>query len=342
MIAGLAVFVGLSLVAGAVYRQRGSPPQTSDVYRSTEHNYSIRLPGPPWKRDEELAKRLGGVLAFRLERPAAYVVFIVRDFPKAAPTAGELRESLVARLRLFPITNLRFEDKTAGATFGGRSANRLVFQGEIDKTPVSGDVHYLTHEGKAYWLVRWCPAAEVEKVAGGLADLAARFALLDLRPDWHPELQLFSGVAARYTLTGEGDRWSKAPYPPQNYDPAADLALVARVSDGSTSARAQLLVLLLPSGGDPIDVAKSHLLARQKEVYPGTKLVGLRDGPEGSIHDAVVLRVDNTPERSLFVVLRAVPLSSRVAVVLAECDFAKRDVWEDGFHKLLATFRPAE
>jgi hypothetical protein len=339
VVVGLTLSVALALLTAVLYRQRGPAPVISDEFRSAEHNYSVRPPGPPWKRDDELAKRLGGVLAFRLASLDAVVVLVVRDYPKTIPTAGELRDTIIARLRQYPVSVLHFEDKSEGATFGGRPASRLVFQGQVDNVPASGDVHYLAHQGKAYWLVRWCPSTDVEKVAGGLADLAGRFTLLDLRPDWHPEVHSFSGTAARYSLTAEGNRWVKAPYPPASYDPAADLALVGRLQDGDAATRAQLLVLMLPSIDDPVQAATSHLLARQKEIYPDTKMTVLPGG--SNQHDVVGLRLDTTKERAIFVLMRVVRSESRLIVATVECDFARRDVWEEEFRKLLTTFRPA-
>jgi len=342
VVAGLLVLVSLVLGLATVYRVKAPRAGVPEVYRSAEHNYSVRLPGPPWQRDDDLAKRLGGVLAFRREHPEADVVLAVRELSTTLPTPGELRDAALARLRQYPVNDLRFEDKSGGVAFGGKPAGRIVFQGEMRDTPVSGDVHYLAHQGGAYWFYRWCPAVDVHKTAGDLADLAGRFTALDLRPDWRPMQRTLGGSKLNYTLTAEGDRWHKAPYPPENYDPAADLALVGQARSDATP-QAQLLVLLLPpDGGAPVERAKSHVLARQKEVYPETALAELSDAAITRSDDTLVLRVDNTKERARFMVLRVMPLPSRLVVVCAECDYAKRDLWENDLGKLVASFKSGD
>ncbi|HEY1379096.1 MAG TPA: hypothetical protein VGF55_20005 [Gemmataceae bacterium] len=352
--AGLIVFVSLGLATVAVYRQARPPASAGgpEPYRSGEHNYSFLLPGPPWHRDADLAKRLGGVLAFRRDEPASVVVLAVRAFPTYVPTPGELREEAIARLRKFPFQNLQPEDKS-GATLAGKPAGRFVFQGTVDGVIQSGDVQYLTHQGVGYWLFRWCPAEAVDQAAAGLADLADRFALLDLHPDWQPPRRTFTGTKASYTLTAEGDRWDATPYPPASYDPAADLALVAkeRAAAADPTRQALLLVVLLPAGqGDPAERAKAHLLERQKEVYEATTLTDVPASDAAAPADKVgsepgkvlTLRVKNTPDRERFVVLGVVARPDGPLMLWAECDFARRSIWEADFRTLIASYRPGK
>jgi hypothetical protein len=344
LVAGLIVFLGIGLTTAAVYRPRQpAPPSGPEPYRSTEHNYSLRPPAPAWQQDDDLAKRLGGVLAFRRENPEARVVLCVRDYPKYVPSAGELREDAVARLRKLPVENLQREDKPEGGAFGGKPTNRFVFQGSIDGTIVSGDVESLFHQGKAYWLFRWCPTAVVDQVAGDLAELTACFSLLDLRPDWQPPRRHFLGAKVKYVLTAEGDRWENSPFPPESFDPAADLALIGKPDRGPNDAtrQAQLLLLLLPAGeGKPMERAKSHLLARQKDLYPETTLAETPVAAGGQApNNTLALRVANTKARERFVVLRVVPRLDRLLVLWAECDFARRDLWEADFLKLAGSLK---
>src|SRR5207244_2401107 len=109
-------------------RSQPTAPAKPKPFVSEEHNYSFVLPGPPWQRDSDLAKRLGGVLAFHRDEPATAVVLAVRKYPKYVPAAGELREEAVTRLRKFPFTNLQPEDRPEGV-LAGRPAGRFVFQG---------------------------------------------------------------------------------------------------------------------------------------------------------------------------------------------------------------------
>jgi hypothetical protein len=349
VLAGLVIFISIGLLTAALFRRAEPIKSGPEPYRSIEHNYSMVLPGPEWLRDGDLAKRIGGVLAFRRENPDAQVVFVVRQFPKYVPTAAELRDVAAARLRKIPIENLQQEDKSEGATFAGRPAGRFVFQGAIDGALVSGDVLYLTHQGAGYWLYRWCPATVVGKSAVSLADLTNRFALLDLHPDWQPPRRSFSGTKAKYTLTAEGDRWDMAPYPPENYDPAADLALVGRPNDGGPdpARQAQLLVVILPAGdGDAVNRAKAHMLARQKDVYPDSTLADLPPVDEKASADAplnlLTLQVKNTKDRERFVILGVVSRIEGPLAIWAECDITRRAMWEADFRKLVGSYAPGK
>jgi hypothetical protein len=303
--AGLIILLSLTLLTVTFFRRtQPAPPTGPKPFVSDEHNYSFVMPGPPWQRDADLAKRLGGVLAFHRDDLDASAVLAVRKYPKYVPAAGELREEPLTRLRKFPFKNLSPEDRPDGM-LAGRHAGRFVFLGGAGDTSVSGDVQYLTHQGTGYWLYRWCPTAAVERAATDLADFADRFALLDLHPDWQPPRRTFTGEKLKYTLTAEGDRWDKASYPPANYDPAADLALVGQEREGATDPlrQAMLLVVILPPGeGDPVERAKAHLLERQKEVYEGTTLTDVAAAADG----VVSMKVVNTKDRERFVLLRVI------------------------------------
>jgi hypothetical protein len=330
----------------AVFYHGREPTKTGpEPYRSTEHNYSLLLPGPEWQRGEDSAKRLGGVLAFHRENPDAQAVFVVRRYPKYVPTAAELRDEAIARLRRFPIDNLQYDDKLADITFAGRPAQRFVFQGAIDGTIVSGDVVFLPHQGAAYWLYRWCPATAVEQAAPSLAELADRFGLLDLHAEWRPPRRTFIGTKAKYALTAEGDRWDKAPYPPENYDAAADLALIGKPQDGASDPvrQAQLLVVILPAGdGDPVERARAHVLARQKDLYEETTMADLPPTDENSSAGGslriLAFRTKNTKDRERFAVVGVAPRKEGPIVIWAECDFGRRAIWESDFRKLIGSF----
>jgi hypothetical protein len=339
-------------MTAAAYRNREpAQPSGPEPFRSIEHNYSVRLPGAAWQQDNDSARRLRGVLGFRRSDPDAQVVLIVREYPKYVPTPMELREEAAARLRDFPVENLQREDKSDGAQFAGKPSGRFVFQGAVDGTIVSGDVHFLAHQGAAYWLYRWCPTASVAAAEAALADMAGRFELLDLHADWQPPRHTFTGTKVAYTLTAEGDRWDKAPNPPGDYDSAADLALIGRPQEGAVNPlrQAQLLVLILPNGeGDATVRAKAHLLARQKEIYEETTVTEAPPADETAPTDQVgnvggkvlTLRLTNRKDRERFVVLGVLPRADGPLVIWAECDFARRALWEADFRKLVDSYQP--
>jgi hypothetical protein len=210
---------------------------------------------------------------------------------------------------------------------------------------MSGDCHILFHQGFAYWLYRWCPAGAVEALAVELAAMRDRFGLLNQRPDWKPTRTTFAGTKLAFTLTAEGDRWSEAAFAPAEYDPLADLVLVADGSEDDPTRRATLFVLRLPvaDGGDPAERAKAHVLERQKDAYPESTMTELAAAAAGGTTPVQVytLKVTNRPERERFILLGVVPRPEGPVVLWAECDFARRSLWEEDFRRLVATFRSA-
>jgi hypothetical protein len=363
IVGGMIVLVSLVLMSATIYRQfRSTGPAASKPASSDDHNYSFDMPpeGPDelWQRDRDLAKQMGGVLAFRHARPdAAWFVLAVRNYPKYVPTLAELKEEAISRLRAIPLSNLQHEDKSTGASLAGRPAGRVVFQGMarekinsglfqgvVQDRLMSGDVLYLTHQGAAYWFYRLCPTNEVDSRAAELAELTERFALLDLHPDWQPPRRSFTGEKVKYTLTAEGDRWNVAQYPAANYDPAADLALVGQEREGVNEPARQALTLVVPlppGDGEIMERAKAHLLERQKEIYEATTLADepgdakSGDGPA----KLAALKVVNTKDRERFVVLGVVARPEGPIMVWAECDYARRPIWEAEFRKLVGSYK---
>ncbi len=336
------------MVGGVLHRRHASTrARGAQTYQSTEFNYRFLVPGPPWQRDDATRDRLGvNSFAFRRTRPDAWIALAVRDNPARIPAPAELREEALRHLRQ-RFQDVQFEDASGGGELGGQPAARLVFQGRADETVMSGDCHFLLRQGFAYWLFRWCPAEAVAQAVPELDTLLDGFAFLNQRPDWQPPRQTFTAPDAAYTITGEGDRWAKASFPPAEYDPRADLVLEAseRAHDTSPLRRATLTVLRFPKvGGDALQEAKDHLLKREQETYPQTRLDEVPPADTGAPTEAfpgkvVGLKVSNTPDRVRFVLLGAAPQAGGAVVLWAECDFGRRGFWEPEFRRLFASLR---
>jgi hypothetical protein len=331
------------------YRPQPRPAAGPGPYKSPDFNYSFVLPGPPWQRDEATRDRLrANAFAFHRTDPDAWVALAVRDLPKHVPNAVELREEALRHLRrLFP--DLQLED-APGGELGGRPAARLVFQGSVGDAVMSGDCHMADHQGFAFWLFRWCPAGAVESLKDELGGMPGRFGFLNQRPGWQPPRTTFTGSRVAYALTADGDRWSKAPSAPADYDPRADLVLEAREREGEPPRRATLIVFVMPAedGGELVERAKAYLLKRQQEIYPETRLdevpAAEATAPAHTVGTApgrvLHLKVTNRPERERLVVLGVVPRPGGPIVLWGECDYAQRSLWEPQLRRLMASFRP--
>jgi hypothetical protein len=102
-----------------------------------------------------------------------------------------------------------------------------------------------------------------------------------------------------------------------------------------------------------VEAAKGYYLKRQKdpdgENYPDTVLAAVtdkeghdvsRDGPVGMAPGHLAkLHVTNGENRERYVVLGIVSRPEGVVVLKCDCDWQRRDFWEQEFTALIGTFR---
>jgi hypothetical protein len=341
----IALGIGSLIVAGYVIKTRRPPtPSEPEPFQSPQNNYRFLVPGPPW-RQASVLRDAAFTIAINFQRtdPAARFVLGVRDENRGYPSDHELRGDALRFLeRTLGVTQLETETRD-DADLAERRARRFVFQGVLEGRPIGGDVHILTHQGFAFWLFRWCPADQVAEAQPELDDLRDRLGWLDQRPAWQPSRQRFAGTALKFTLTGEGERWQKTPFPPAQYDPLADLVLEARERGSAAedlSRRAVLTVLVFPTDhGDPAERAINYLLKRLKDDFPDTKLTDISGGNDAGSKPLAIrkLRADRGSGQDRFYWLAIAPNYGRAVVLQFECGAERREIWEPEFRKLSAT-----
>jgi hypothetical protein len=285
---------------------------------------------------------------------------LVKDYRYRTPSDEEIRDEAVRRLaNYFDKETLECEPGQE-CVLAKQPAHRLAFRAEIEHTSMSGECQMLVHQGFAYFLVRWTPAAGPPAAHQELDRLAARFALLGDRPDWaQKSTRLFHGNRADYVLEDTQSLWQEWS-PATDYDALADLALVARerkdgesMADTRTMVAATFVVLIMSGSGDDISKvmqsAGDYLLMQQKAVYPETKIEVVSDGEEGQAEAGKIgsfagklqpLHVENGENRHRYILLGVVRLTDHVLVVQGECAWSKRAVWAPLFEKLLSTLKP--
>lgn len=350
------VLFGLGCLGFALWFILGRKPvvERAEPFQSPQYNYSFLVPGPPWRQMSDL--RIPGIvvaLNFRRNQPDARFVVAVRDFKEGYPFDSELSaETSHLLIQGLGLAHLALDPRD-DSDIANEPASRQIFQAEFEGVPVSGDVQVVRRRGFIYWMVRQAAAKDVTQAQAELDSLRDRFGWLDQRPDWQPTRQRFADSASGIALTGIGGRWTEAPFPPKQYDPWAVLMLEARLM-GSTSRdllnRATMKALIAPEGKGPlIDRARDHLLARQIDEFPGTKLIDLPqpdEQPEGSgplqsatIRSWTAIHGEN---REMFIWLAATTRGSRSVVLQGECIPERRAVWEPEFRRLAATLEIPE
>ncbi len=138
-------------------------------------------------------------------------------------------------------------------------------------------------------------------------------------------------------------RWRKEDSP-KEHDPDADLVLHADPpKPGLPAQGADLVVMSLPSGKDPIEQATEHIIRKHvREGNPDTKIeetYAAGEAAKDHVGEAkghlLQWRIDNGPGRERFAVVGIIPRSGDTLVLYAECDMARRFSWEVQMRQLV-------
>jgi hypothetical protein len=150
-----------------------------------------------------------------------------------------------------------------------------------------------------------------------------------------------------YRLVDTSGRWRKEDEPTA-HDPQADLVLHADPpKPGSPAQGADVVVMSLPAGKDPVEQATDHIFKKHvREGYPDTKIDDAYD-PGESAKDHVgeakghllQWRINNGPGRERFAIVGIIPRSGDTLVLYGECDMARRVNWEVQIRQLIESIQ---
>jgi hypothetical protein len=348
----LSVFLAGAIVALLVYRvrlMRESDGGGGTAVKATELNFSFRAPGPPWKQDEEAARKAGATFAMSRHDPNSWFAVVARDFKDRMPRDDEMLREAVSRLRTLFGKSAEWEQRDEDA-FAGLPAQRLVFTAEnSSKVPVSGECLMAAYNGVGYWFFGWTPStAEVSVLADvqqEWAKVREGFTLLKEREGWvgkPVEMVDAEGKKATYRLRFTKGLWERDDNPDD-----ADLLLLGRDPDHPKDARrwAYVRAFVRPASGDPeaaLAEARTFIEQREKKLYPEVKLDAVPEAAKGGLADGPVelgqvrgqalrLRVKKGDDYEHFFAVAAVPRPAFTLVLVGECAWQHREAWEDRF-----------
>jgi hypothetical protein len=354
---------GAAALAVWLYKHQGEPAGGEEAVLNAEYgNFKFTPPGAAWRSDPEIKLKLKVNLALKRGNPSDAVAIFYRDYKTRLPSEAELVDEALVHLRGY-LQGVEWElrPKDAATRLGGQPALELEFEGEDPwQVRMNGRCRMLAYRGYGYWFFTWGPAEEKDLVAPEWDGLRGRFALLNNREGWAEkprETQRVRGAKAPYELRYATGVWKKEKG--DGYDPAADLVLLGHepepVGGKALAGKTALLqVLLLEKAPDlkaATAVAQAHLLKRQQEAAgenaakvsaePTTdKGGGERDADVGDVRGHVSrLHVKSDDGLDRYVVLAVVRRPEGVLALVFECDWSRRDFWEQEFRPLLETFR---
>jgi hypothetical protein len=337
------------------------------VFEFPQLNCRYAIPDEPWQPESGIKQHFKtAVLIMRRSSPDAWLAILVKDYKDRIPQDSEVREEALRRLvGYFSKEHLEWERSGEGI-LAGLPAQRLLFRGDLanpgepgsaERGPkMSGECHYLLHQGLAYFFLTWSPAHQFDQAQKEFADLRKRFTLIGDRKDWigKPATPTFIGHEIRYRFQDADPLWEEWK-PATDYDTHADLALVGRepadVTERETQkppVAASVVVLLLKEShatlAAAIKSARAQMEAQQRMVYPQTVIETVEEPashPESPLPDGqvVLLRVKNGEKRHRFVELGVIALPAQMLVLQCECAWQTREAWQPRFERLLRTFR---
>ena len=355
----------------------GAGGSTGSASKYPKDNFSFQQSGPPWKEDRELRARLGCSLAFSRKDTDNKMAIAVLDYEKRPPRPAVLLDETLDRLTKYfggdrpawepkaPATLEKFEPQEKLAD---KPALVIEFQGTRDSVLHAGECWIMQYRGRAYLFFTLAPLKGQEvsdEVRQQWDALHKGFGLLDDRKGYTPQprpAEPYRGDG--YALSFANEVWTsmdregddkKAVLLLEGHDPKEE-----REGDASKAGKAAFLrVVVLDKATDlkaAAAAARKHFIARQVEAdadvkptdvqfSPADDKVGKADRPanigafKGHLSENHMTIKGSTLNR--FLVIAVVALDDKVVAVYADCDWKRRDYWQQEFNALLATFRKA-
>jgi hypothetical protein len=347
---GVAVWGGMWLL----YLNKPEKPEEGPLAGAEAYNFAFTPPGKPWKRDKDIELKMHVNFAMRSAERNNNLGLAFKDFKTRSPSNAELVDGAREKLRAYFSAPEWEPAKEADEELGGQPTRALTFEGEDpEHVAMSGECRMVTYRGFAYWFFTWGPAEEKEQAGAEWEGLRRQFRLLDGRKDWAekpPDSVTVPGDKARYRLTYRKGLWARKSA--RDFDPLADLALLGAEPDKKyASQTATFQVLVLPKEADlkaADAAARKHVEKRQKELYSKIEMRVMKDRDGEAIDRAE--EIGNTEgqlakfhllidEAERYLVLAVVNRPQGVVVLLGECQWDRRDFWDQEFTPLLKTFR---
>jgi hypothetical protein len=371
---GLVVVV--ILIVNNLRSSKSEPTGPSSEYK--KENFSFQAPASPWKPDGELRKQMKCFLAYsRSDSPNKMVIDVI-DYKERPPRTAVLLDETLDRLTGYfggekpawqpkaPATLEKFEPHEKLA---GQAAHVIEFEGSRDSVLHAGECWIMQYRGRAYLFFTLAPKGDNDvpkEVRDQWTALHKGFGLLDDRKGWQPqprpsETYDGDGYALSFakevwtSIAKEGDK--KAVLLLEGHDPKEE-----KEGEASRAGKAaHLRVVVLDKQSDlkaTVEAARTHLIARQVDAGVALKpedvqLISAAGGKgdkankeadigafKGHLSKNRMTITGGTLDR--FLVIAAVPLGDKVVAVYGNCDWKRRDYWEQEFNALLATFRKAK
>jgi hypothetical protein len=335
-------------------------------------NFSIVPPAKPWQQDTALQAAMKVDLAYRRSGPSSVMALAFKDYVKRLPRDAELIDAALGKLRSY-LGNVEYEPqpKSEEVKLAGQPALQLDFSGEDpEHVHISGQCLMTANRGIAYWFYCWGPVEDQEKLAGEWANFRDNFSLGNQREGWTEaprEMLSVKGVKLPYKLEYAKGLWEKQPL--DGYDKHADVVLQGydpKDKDARRGDMAALVQILALDKAADLEAAskeaRDYLLEMEKEKQDGAgdkynfpeaavdvvsekslQNVDVTTNIGGFRGHLFKLEVKKSADARKYVVMAVVNMESEgVLAMVCECDWGRRDYWDQEFTALLDKLKPTK
>lgn len=364
----LLVAVAVGVVVVSMVARRGQLPRGgggANEFQKADLNFAFGKPGEGWAPDPATQNALGvNAFAFKKGEGDAWIAFSAKDYKDQDVRPSEVKERVLEHLNK-AFDNLPPELPPEPVEWAGHKAEKYTFRAVYKPTgePCEGEAYTLGYKGVAYWYYSWAPEKSAADRAEELTALRNGFRTLDMREKWEPTKlseRVLRSKAGLYKLIDYGQVWAEPKSKdPADEDPKADLIRTGTLKNqgrGDFRPTAELVVMVIDGGADPLDAGKSYV---EKRYQAFAKIRGdaitfadLTGDPEGDppvgpeTSDAPVARVkltvggaDAFRSADKLIVISAVAAEGKVVVAEASCPWKERAVWERRLMQLLGSLK---
>jgi hypothetical protein len=249
-----------------------------------------------WEEDANVRKPMdANVLGRRRSNPDGYVAVVARDWGDVQPRTSELDELMRGRLRQ-GVSTLEVQP-IEGETWAGQPALAVRFTGSVNDEQVRGEAYVMGYKGVGYAFFAWAGESNWAGLRDELVALREKVRPAGFREKWTPKRAntvMYPSDDGSYQVEDVDGAWLKGkpddqwgpkeakyvvePDDLKGLDPKAVMAFRAeyqireRGDAKRQPAQAYAVVVELDKGGDPLDMAKAHVVERIKKDYATDKV----------------------------------------------------------------------
>lgn len=318
----------------------------------------IRVSVPEtWSQDKELKANLTALGAWKHTEGWAWFAIAAQDFDQQRPRDSELMRAAVERLESYFGDSLELATKTFKTQLAGEECQCLRYKGTISSVTWFGECYLFAHHGFGYWMfvsssAAWDSPDDAAQLKAEL-EKGKGLALVTDRKGWReqpPKMETFRNQEATFTMTVPAGAWEKSPA--KDVEDTGELYLFGRFQKEKDNRKnASMLVFTTDKKSDlkeSLREARVYIDKRKQEENDKYKYLLAEDGAsETGASQAVGNRPGQIVELKLalkdepkrYAILAAVHHEDKAYVVLCDCAWEHRQIWQQDFRNAMATLK---